>query len=310
MPRILVVGDVMSDIVVRLEGPIARGSDAPARIVERPGGSAATQAVWLARAGVEVDFVARVGAAEAERLAADFRAEGVTPWLSPDPDLPTGRLVALIEPGGERSFLTDRGANDALAPEDIPEAALAGADAVHLSGYTLFSPQSRATAIDLMRRAGSKPCSLDPGSAAPLRAVGAETFLRWTRGVALLLPNADEAEALTGARDPAVQGGRLAAHYPLVVIKRGAAGSEAYAGASRWSAPAPPTQVLDTTGAGDAFAAAFLAARLKGEAMEVCLARATAAGAAATGFVGGRPAGVPVVWEPTPPTPRPESTPR
>ena len=110
----------MTDVVVRLEEPFARGSDAAARIVERPGGSAATFAVRLAQEGVAVDFVGRVGAADVERIAAEFESEGVTAWLQGDPNLPTGRLIALVEPGGERSFLTDRGANDALTLADIP----------------------------------------------------------------------------------------------------------------------------------------------------------------------------------------------
>jgi sugar/nucleoside kinase (ribokinase family) len=291
MPRILVVGDVMIDVVVRLEAAIAWGSDTPASISEHPGGSAATQAVWLARAGVDVDFVGRVGAADAARIAAELRAEGVTPWLVADPVLPTGRLIALVEPSGERSFLTDRGANDALSPEDILEEALATAAWVHLSGYTFQHPRARATAIDLMRRAAPRPVSIDPSSAAPLRAMGPENFLRWTQGAALILPNADEAAALTETEDPAEQGARLAAHYPLVVIKRGAAGAEAFAGDARWTAAAPATEALDTTGAGDAFAAAFLAARFAGAAIETCLERATAAGAAATRFYGGRPKG-------------------
>ena len=289
MPRALVVGDVMTDIVAQLEGAIAWGSDTPARIVERPGGSAATQAVWLARMGVEVDFVARVGAADVERIAAEFRAERVTPWLSGDPDLPTGRLIALVEPSGARSFLTDRGANDALAFADTPDAVLASADWVHLSGYSFAAPRARAAVLGLMRAAGGTPISIDPGSAAPLRAMGAENFLNWTRGATLLLPNADEAAALTDLDDPAEQGAWLAAHYPLVVIKRGAAGAEAFAGAARWTALAAATPVVDTTGAGDAFAAAFVAGRLAGEAIETALLRAVAAGAAATRFLGGRP---------------------
>jgi len=289
MRRALVVGDVMSDVLVRLDEPFARGSDAAARIVERPGGSAASCAVWLARAGVEVDFVGRVGASDVERLTRAFRAEGVTAWLAGDPDLPTGRLVAIVEPSGERSFLTDRGANDGLEAADIPEAALARADWLHLTGYSFQHPRPRETARGLMARAKA-PISLDPGSAAPLRAMGARAFLDWTAGAAAIFPNADEAAALTGADEPELQLTRLAAHYPLVVIKRGAAGAEAVAGERRWSALAPATSAIDSTGAGDAFAAAFVAAKLAGEGVEACLRKAVAAGAAATTFLGGRPA--------------------
>jgi len=290
MPRACVVGDVMTDIVVRLDEPFARGSDTAARILERPGGSAATFAVWLARFGVEVDFVARVAADDVERIAAEFRAEAVRPWLVGDPDLPTGRLIALVEPSGERSFLTDRGANDALTHADVPPLALAGADWLHLTGYTFQNPGPRAVARDLMRRSGEIPVSVDPGSAAPLRAMGAENFLEWTAGAAVLFPNSEEAAALTGADDPDEQRARLAPRFPLVAVKRGAAGAEAFSGAARWSAAAPAARSLDTTGAGDAFAAAFVAATLAGESVEARLLRAVAAGTAATAYLGGRPA--------------------
>jgi sugar/nucleoside kinase (ribokinase family) len=75
-PRILVVGDVMTDVIVRPEGPLARGSDRRARIAFRPGGSAANQAAWLASFGATVDFVACVGAADVESETARFKAIG------------------------------------------------------------------------------------------------------------------------------------------------------------------------------------------------------------------------------------------
>ena len=105
----------------------------------------------------------------------------------------------------------------------------------------------------------------------------------------MLFPNAEEAAILVGSDDPETQCARLAAHYPLVVVKRGAAGAEAAEGARRWRAGAPEVEAVDTTGAGDAFVAAFLAARLSGAEIQTALARAVAAGAAASTIVGGRP---------------------
>ena len=287
--RILVIGDVMTDIVVRATGPLARGSDRRASIVFRPGGSAANQAAWLASFGAEVDFVARVGAADLESETARLRAAGVRPHLVEDNDRETGRLVALIDPDGERSFLTDRGANDALRSADIPDALIAGAALIHLSGYSFFAPSPRAAVLDVMRRAGVKPVSVDPASAEFLREVGAENFHDWTLGAAILFPNAEEAAILAGSDDPETQCARLAAIYPLVVIKRGAAGCEAAAGARRWRAEARQVGAIDTTGAGDAFVAAFLAARLAGEDIQPALERAVAAGAQAATRIGGRP---------------------
>jgi sugar/nucleoside kinase (ribokinase family) len=288
-PRILVIGDVMTDVIVRPEGPLAHGSDRRASITFQPGGSAANQAAWLAWRGAGVDFVARVGAADVESETARFRAMGVTPHLVADPVHETGRLIALIDPNGERSFLTDRGANEALEARDISDALIANASHISLSGYSFFSPSTRAAVLDVMRRAGDKPISVDPASAEFLREVGADKFLTWTRGATIIFPNEEEAAVLAGSTDPETQGERLAKHYPVVVIKRGAAGAEAMEGGRRWHVDAPKIVAVDTTGAGDAFVAAFLSHRLSGADIEPALERAAAAGAAASTIVGGRP---------------------
>jgi sugar/nucleoside kinase (ribokinase family) len=254
-PRILVIGDVMTDVIVRPEGPVARGSDRRASITVQPGGSAANQAAWLAHYCAGVDFVGRVGAADLESETARFREIGVTPHLVGDPIHETGRLIALIDPDGERSFLTDRGANEALEARDISDALIASASHISLSGYSFFAPSPRAAVLDVMRRAGDKPISVDPGSAEFLREVGADTFLAWTRGATILFPNEEEAAVLAGSTDPETQRARLAKHYPIVVIKRGAAGAEAIEGGRCWRADAPNIEAVDTTGAGDAFVA-------------------------------------------------------
>jgi sugar/nucleoside kinase (ribokinase family) len=279
----------MTDVIVRPEGPLARGSDRRASITVQPGGSAANQAAWLAHYGAGVDFVARVGAADVESETARFKTIGVAPHLVGDLNRETGRLVALIDADGERSFLTDRGANEALEARHIPDALIEGAALIHLSGYSFFAPSPRGAVLDVMRRAGDRPISVDPGSAEFLREVGADKFLAWTRGAAILFPNAEEAAILAGSDDPETQCVRLAAHYPLVVVKRGAAGCEAAAGEKRWRVNAPKIEAIDTTGAGDAFVAAFLSHRLSGADIQPALERAAAAGAAASAIVGGRP---------------------
>jgi sugar/nucleoside kinase (ribokinase family) len=293
-PRILVIGDVMTDVIVRPEGPLALGSDRRASITFQPGGSAANQAAWLAAFGVKVDFVACVGLADVQGETARLEAIGVAPHLVGDPRHETGRLVSLIGADGERSFFTDRGANEALEADDIPDALIEGAALIHLSGYSFFAPSPRAAVLDAMGRAKDKPISADPASAEFLREVGADAFLAWTQGASILFPNAEEAAILAGSDDPETQCARLAARYPLVVVKRGAAGAEAAQGAQRWRAPAPKIEAIDTTGAGDAFVAAFLAARLSGADIEPALERAAAAGAAASTVVGGRPKGLSV----------------
>jgi sugar/nucleoside kinase (ribokinase family) len=290
--RVLVVGDVMTDIIVRPEGPLVAGSDRRATIRKRPGGSGANQAVWLAAFGLAVRFAARVGAADHETIADRFRGLGIEPALAADPDLPSGTLVTLLAPDGERSFLTDRGANAALAAADLPEALLDGCHALVVSGYALFEPGPRSAVTALMAVAAARrlPVAVDPASVGFLAEVGPENFLAWTRRASLIFANKAEAMALTGTADTAAQLTALGATYPRVVIKRGAAGAVLGGpGGVRIERAAPRVRVTDTTGAGDAFAAAFLAADLAGLPPETCLERAVAAGAEATTRLGGQP---------------------
>ena len=124
--------------------------------------------------------------------------------------------------------------------------------------------------LGFVARAGL-PWSVDPASASWLRGVD---FLAWTTGAALCLANEDEAVVL---------GDGLAGAYPEVVVKRGAAGAKLLGGES---VPAAPADVVDLTGAGDAFAAGFLAAQRRAEDR---LALATATAARALAVTGGRP---------------------
>jgi sugar/nucleoside kinase (ribokinase family) len=289
---ILVVGDVMTDVIVRPHGPIVRGSDRSATIRAAPGGSGANQAAWLGHLGASVGFVARVGAADAAALAANLRAHGVAAHLAPDPELPTGLLVTLLDADGERSFLTDRAANARLCADDLPDALLDGVRLLHVSGYSLFSDGPRAAVLGFAAAARRRdiPFTIDACSAGFLAEVGPARLLDWTAGAAKLFANADEAAMLTGEPDPARQLAALSAHYPVVVLKRGAAGAMlGERGGRVFSAAAPPIVALDTTGAGDAFLAGFLDASLRGQSLAECLEAGVALGARAATLLGGRP---------------------
>ena len=279
----------MTYVIVRPEGPLAKGSDRRASITFQPGGSAANQAAWLASFGVRVDFVARVGAADVENETARLSAVGVTPHLAGDPERETGRLIALIDPDGERSFLTDRGANEALEATDIPDALIAQAALIHLSGYSFFADSPRAAVLDVMRRAGERPVSVDPASAEFLREAGADKFLAWTRGASILFPNAEEAAILAGSDDPDTQCARLAALYPLVVVKRGAAGARRRRAKSVGGRRRPPSCPSTPPARATPSSPLFSAARLDGADIQPALERAAGAGAHAAMRVGGRP---------------------
>jgi sugar/nucleoside kinase (ribokinase family) len=291
-PRVLVIGDVMTDVICLPQGPMEPGSDRRATIRMAPGGSGANQASWLAAFGLDVRFVARVGAADLAPLTASFAGLGVDARLAGDPDLPSGTLVTLVAPDGERSFLTDRGANARLAEADLPASLLDGCVLLVVSGYALFEPGPRAAVGRLLAaaRTAGLPVAVDPASVGFLTEVGPEIFLSATAGATTLFAHEAETQALTGAATLAGALPRLTPHYGRLVVKRGAAGA-LVAGATgpRFEAPAPPVAVRDTTGAGDAFAAAFIAAELGGAAEPTALARAVAAGSAAVTRIGGRP---------------------
>ena len=288
----VVVGDVMNDIIVKPRGLPAPGSDQPATITHVAGGSAANQAAWLAASGVRVALAARVGAADHGSQLERFRGAGVDPVLAADPSRPTGTLVAFLSADGERSFFTDRGANDGLCRADLPDSILDGAALLHVSGYALVSPGPRGAVLELMAEAQRRdlPVTIDPGSAGFLRQIGPEHFLRWTAGATICFPNADEAATLAATDDHDEQVRCLSDIYGVLVVKRGVAGAEA---ATRrgdyWAVPAKPAVVLDTTGAGDAFLAAFLASYMRGASVPICLQRGVEAGSRATEHFGGRP---------------------
>ena len=290
--HVVVVGDVMSDIIVKPYGVAAPGSDQPAVIRPMPGGSAANQAAWLAAFGVEVCLAARVGRVDHAWQCELLEQAGVVPVLAADPDRATGSLVAFVAPDGERSFFTDRGANDGLTRNDLPDTLLDGAALLHISGYALVEPGPRAAVLEFAAEATRRriPVTLDPGSAGFLRAIGPEAFLRWTTGATICFPNAEEAATLAATDDHDEQMRCLSDIYDLLVVKRGPAGAEA---ATRhgdyWTAPAGPANVVDTSGAGDAFTAAFLASYLRGTSIPLCLSRGVEAGSRATEEFGGRP---------------------
>lgn len=290
--RVLVAGDIMTDIIVRPEGPLVKGSDRRAEIRALPGGSGANQSAWLAHFEVPVALFARVGAADLESLAMDLRGEGISPLLAPDPSAQSGRLVTIVDPDGERSFFTDRGANLALSIDDLPKDWLNMTGLLVLSGYSFFAPGPRAAVRAMMvaARAAGIPVVIDPASAGFLAECGAATFIEWTQGADVLIANADEAAILSGMVDVPDQIAALGEIYELVVLKSGPDGAQAGGRAGiAAKAESVPVEAVDTTGAGDAFLAGVIAAWRRGSGLSECLAAGNAAGAIAVQYLGGRP---------------------
>ncbi|MCX5260123.1 sugar kinase [Streptomyces canus] len=292
---LLVVGDVITDVVARHRGPLAAGTDTAAAIRTVPGGAGANVACWAARGGgAEVRLLGRVGAEAAAWHERELARCGVRPHLVVDPEAPTGTVICLVDTGegAERTLLTDSGASLRLEPDDWSDALLGGVARLHLSGYLLFSEPSRALVAVAMEsaRARGVPVSLDPASAGFLRELGVDRCLSLVEGVDVLLPSRDEACLLTGLPDAADAAAKLSRHVPLVVVKQGAEGAViARSGSVYAHVPAVAATPRDTTGAGDAFTGAFLAALLAGAAPEDAVADGCRSGALAVERVGGRP---------------------
>jgi sugar/nucleoside kinase (ribokinase family) len=294
-PRVLVVGDVINDILVVPGRPVAEGQDNQASILARPGGSAANQAAWMGCLGLDVVFAGRAGLADAESHRAELARFGVDARLATDASAATGSIVVLVGTDGERTMITDRGANLRLRGTDVPFSLLDGVVMLHLTGYTLVSPGPRAVALALIEQARRRgiPFSVDPGSWAFLAGLERGEFVRWTAGAAACFPNADEATVLTGESDPAEMAIRLGEHYGAVMVKLGADGVVLATGGGTQRFPARPATVRDTTGAGDAFCAGFLAAWLRGASAPDAVRAGTGAAATAVSLLGGRPAPAP-----------------
>ncbi|MEU0051210.1 PfkB family carbohydrate kinase [Streptomyces sp. NPDC006309] len=292
---LLVVGDVVTDVVARHRGPLAAGTDTAAVIRTLPGGAGANVACWAAHAGcADVRLLGRVGADAAAWHERELVAAGVRPRLVVDPQAATGTVICLVDTdaAAERTFLTDSGASLRLGPADWSDTLLDGVARLHLSGYLLFTEPSRALTRRAITAARARrvPVSLDPASAGFLMELGVDRFPAFAEGLDLLLPSRDEACLLTGVPDPVDAAARLSRLVPLVVAKAGPDGAlVARSGAVPVRVPAVPAAPRDTTGAGDAFTGAFLAALLAGATPEEAAASGCRAGAEAVERVGGRP---------------------
>ncbi|MFI9649746.1 carbohydrate kinase family protein [Streptomyces sp. NPDC052040] len=292
---LLVVGDIVTDVVARHTGPLAPGTDTAAAIRTLPGGAGANVACWAAHWGCpDVRLLGRVGADAAAWHERQLTGAGVRPRLVVDAEAATGTVICLVDgsAAAERTFLTDSGASLRLGPSDWSDGLLDGVARLHLSGYLLFSERSRALVGVALAgaRARGVAVSLDPASAGFLTELGASRFLALAEGVDVLLPSRDEACLLTGLPDPADAAAKLSRQVPLVVAKQGAHGALVAAeGRVLARVPAAPAVPRDTTGAGDAFTGAFLAALLAGAAPEEAAVEGCRAGAMAVEGVGGRP---------------------
>lgn len=288
--RILVVGDAMLDVVVQPKGSIAPTSDTPTNVRMSRGGAAANLAVALAQSDHDVYFLGVVANdLPGKMFYEELVRSGVTPILQSG-EGSTGVVVALVSNDGQRAMLTDRGVNPQLASEFVFEQLETGFDHVHVSGYTFLDPATSLVGEQILAACAQKniSTSADVCSVAPLMAMGIQNFLGAVKNVRILFANEEEALSVTqstSANDALIALGKS---FSEVVVTCGAQGAIAISNGEVSQAPSQSTEVLDTTGAGDAATGAYLAARLQGESQLGALSSAMAASAVVVRGLGSR----------------------
>ena len=254
-------------------------------LVISPGGKGANAAAAAARAGATVVFVSAVGDdADGERAIATLRAEGVgVDAVAVRDDVPTGAALIVTDAEGANLIAVAAGANGRVDPEHVARslAELATTDVV------LVSAEIPDAAIAAAVRAGAQSGAatvLDPAPARP-------SLLEAARLGAILTPNESEALELTGCTDVEEAARHLAALTGrAAVVTLGAAGClVADSGAVTRLAATPADPIVDTVGAGDAFAGGLAAALARGEPLEKAVKAALGAAAASLGYAGARP---------------------
>jgi ribokinase len=245
------LGDLMLDLIVRIERPLARGDDTPAFTRAGAGGQAANVAAWAAALGAQSRLIAKWGGDTPGRLvAAEVGARRVE-VLGPMAPGRNGVVVSVVEPGGERSMLSDPGVAAELRPEDLKPEWLTGVDALYVSGYAIMRDPVGAAAEAAAKavREDGGVVSVDLSTWSSIRAFGPDRFLE---RVSALRPD------IVFATELELDELDVAPEAETIVLKRGPAGAVVRQGGNETEHQARDTEVVDSTGAGDALAAGFL----------------------------------------------------
>lgn len=250
----------MLDVTVLLNRPIVEGLETRAKISTQGGGAAANVASWLAFNKTPSYLVVRIGDDSAgQTLITELDSYGVEHSSRVIPNMNTGVVVVIVGREGERTMFPDSGANSGLGLADLPE--LSQFSAVYLSAYSLINIQSRAGVleiIDAIKAAGLR-IILDPATVGVLMEVGVKAATEWLDLVDTIILNEEESHFLTGKDNPVEAAAKLLEQVNTVVIKRGSNGALGQTrGGQLIQVEAKKTTVVNTTGAGDAFAAGFI----------------------------------------------------
>lgn len=249
------------DVSVVIDSEIHHGGDTQASITTQGGGAAANVARWLAHLKHDVFLCSRIADDPNGIILQNELDEYCVRHANHRvPNEKTGTVVVLVTEDGERTMFPDSGSNSGLSAIDLPP--LENFNAAYLSGYALINPKSRTNVIEMIAlvRAKGIPIVFDPGTVGALRRIPDSLLQEWIAFVDILLLNEEEALHISQTDDLESALVSLATQVPIVVIKRGDEGATAISQrAMTIEVAAPKLDVVDTTGAGDSFAAGFMA---------------------------------------------------
>jgi sugar/nucleoside kinase (ribokinase family) len=270
------IGDLIEDVVVWLSAEPNLGTDTDSIIQRTRGGSAANVAMFAALTGTESRFIGQVGSdALGQQLCSSLQQAGVDVCVIAEGR--TGSIVVLVQTNGERTFLTDRGVASHLSLVDAN--LMANVGILHVPSYSLVTEPLASTSLLYIKAAQSRGAviSLDASSTSVLEHFGVARYKSLIQSIQpqVFLCNEDEAGLLGVGATEGMPGAAL------TVIKRGAHSTLAISQNNERSevAVAPVANIVDTTGAGDAFAAGFLPTFVATNDVEVAIARGHAVAA-------------------------------
>jgi sugar/nucleoside kinase (ribokinase family) len=277
-----------ADEATRLYGRMAAGR-------ETSGGSAANTVAGIAALGLRAGFIGQVAGDQlGEVFSHDIRALGVDFRTAPgNGEVPTARCLILVTPDAQRTMNTFLGASQHLPAAALDEAQIRDAAILYLEGYLWDPEEPRAAmerAIAIAREAGRKVAFTLSDSFCIARHRDGFNALIDSGRIDILFANEDEIKGLSGEEDLEAAVAATAARVPVLVVTRSERGALAVAGGERAEVAAEPVaRVVDTTGAGDLFAAGFLAGQAQGRSLEQSLRIGAIAAAEVISHYGARP---------------------
>jgi sugar/nucleoside kinase (ribokinase family) len=302
--RVLCIGDIALDVIVKLEidggqegfSTLRYGSDTPSQVITRGGGAAANVASWLTTTDVQPELIARIGGdSVGVALLDELMDIGVLCHRREVSEMSTGTVVVLVDKSGERTMFPDSGANAGLSTHDLPS--LSGFSAAYISGYSLFNKKSHQGVVEIfgrLKQAGI-PTFFDPASVGTMSTFADHgSILELLPFSDVMLLNESEARFLSGLDTKPLEAvfEALAHLAAIIVIKRNSLGAFAFDSLTKniCSDQQERREAIDTTGAGDSFAAGFISEWIKNRDVLAALKEGNLMAGQCVEVIGARPA--------------------